>query len=386
MATPIPGSTHTPLLRLKQSVCKALFGLGLGSTVIGPPQWATSEGTNLSDEELCILPPATWRNPIPPPDHAGAQFAQFSQLTYPSAVARRYDRCRIYNAFGDLLPVTRTDTVVNYDRFQETSADLYLTTRLKLPHAVPVSGCFLLLSGAFSRNVFHWYTEVMPLAIAVHALRDRGIEPCLLYSAPAAFHQVSVNWLADLLKVRVFPFRSAIEVEALWVISGLVPVRGAPRPEPIQWLWDELATHLGIDRSRQTRRIFISRSRALRRKLLNEDQLLSRLKGFERCFFEELTPGEQVRMCSEASVIVGGHGAGFSNIVTAGQGCHIVELMGKGYQAACYYHLAGVKDLSYSVFVTETEPAESSANPAADDLVLSARALSEIVDYVQGLS
>jgi hypothetical protein len=62
-----------------------------------------------------------------------------------------------------------------------------------------------------------------------------------------------------------------------------------------------------------------------------------------------------------------------------------VELVGPVYQAACFYHLAGVKALSYRVFVTETEPAEASLNPAADNLVLSKRRLSEIVDCVQGL-
>jgi len=324
-------------------------------------------------------------NPNSPPDHAGPQFRDFAQLAYPPATARRYDDCRVYDVFGDLLPVTRSDMIVNYDRFQETAADLYLTTRLKLPRSTRVSGDFLLLSGAFSHSLFHWYAEVLPLVIAVDRLREKGIEPCLLYSTPATFHQASVDWLADLLEVRVCRFQSAIEVERLWVVSGLVPVRGAPRPEPIQWLWDRLAKQLGIGSSRPARKIFISRSKAPRRKLLNEEQLLSRLDGFERCFFEELRPLEQLKICSEANVVIGGHGAGFTNLVTAGQPCHVVEILGPVYQAACYYHLAGVKALSYQVFVTETEAPGASPNPAADDLILSKRRLSEIVEYVQGL-
>jgi len=376
---------HSPALRLKYSVCRALYGLGLGSKVIGPPQWISSGDDDRSDEAVCLLPRSVWVNPNSPPEHAGPQFRQFSKLAYPPAVVRRYDHCRVYEVFGDLLPVTRSDTIVNYDRFQETSADLYLTTRVKLPRSTKMSGSFLLLSGAFSRSVFHWYTEVLPLAIAVDRLRENGTEPCLLYSAPAAFHQASVDWLADLLKVRVCRFQSAVEVEKLWVVSGLVPARGAPRPEPIQWLWDRLATHLGIGNSRPTRRIFISRSKAPRRKLLNEEQLLSKLDGFERCYFEDLSPLDQVRICSEARVVMGGHGAGFTNLLTSGQTCQIVELLGPVYQAACFYHLAGVRALSYKVFVTETKPAEASLNPAADDLILSERRLTEIVDYVQGL-
>jgi len=85
-------------------------------------------------------------------------------------------------------------------------------------------------------------------------------------------------------------------------------------------------------------RIFVSRSDAEHRKLINEPALLDFLlqEGFT-----VVTPGEhsfaqQIEIFAGASVIVGVHGAGLTNLVWAAPGCTVIELAPDGLQDVGY--------------------------------------------------
>jgi FkbM family methyltransferase len=80
------------------------------------------------------------------------------------------------------------------------------------------------------------------------------------------------------------------------------------------------------------RKIYVARQRAKVRKLANEPELVSMLKdlGFEAVFLEDLSFADQVRLFSEAKVIMGPHGAGLANMVFANPGATVVELAPDG--------------------------------------------------------
>lgn len=87
------------------------------------------------------------------------------------------------------------------------------------------------------------------------------------------------------------------------------------------------------------RHIYISRRQAKVRKLANELELVPLLEdlGFAIVLLEELGFAEQVRLFSEAKVIIGPHGAGLANMVFANPGATVIELTpggnrnGRGY-------------------------------------------------------
>ena len=65
------------------------------------------------------------------------------------------------------------------------------------------------------------------------------------------------------------------------------------------------------------RLIYITRKDALYRKIVNEKEIEDYLReiGFEIIQMSELPFLEHVKICAEAKIVVGPHGAGLSNIV-----------------------------------------------------------------------
>lgn len=75
-------------------------------------------------------------------------------------------------------------------------------------------------------------------------------------------------------------------------------------------------------------RLYISRKKAGRRHLVNEEQLLPILKeyGFAPVFLEEMEVQDQIRLFSKATHVIAPHGAGLANLVFAPYNTRILEI------------------------------------------------------------
>lgn len=64
------------------------------------------------------------------------------------------------------------------------------------------------------------------------------------------------------------------------------------------------------------------------RTMKGEEQLVGELKdrGYAQVFFEHLSPLEQVALMANAEVMISYHGAGFANMIFAGENTHCIEL------------------------------------------------------------
>ena len=83
----------------------------------------------------------------------------------------------------------------------------------------------------------------------------------------------------------------------------------------------------GIDESKiPTRKIYVSRQGSLTRSVLNHDQLLLALKGWETVSLETMSIAEQIKIFSQASHILAPHGAGLVNLIWCRTGTKVTEL------------------------------------------------------------
>ena len=104
------------------------------------------------------------------------------------------------------------------------------------------------------------------------------------------------------------------------------------RPECPQWLLQELRTIFSDDNTIQLndsyKKIYISRKNARTRKVINEDQLIKKLKkqGFQIVYLEKLSIPMQAKIFNEARIIIGPHGAGFTNIIFSNPGYILIDL------------------------------------------------------------
>ena len=96
----------------------------------------------------------------------------------------------------------------------------------------------------------------------------------------------------------------------------------------LEWLRRKFLTGRETPSRKSRDRIFVSRRDAARRHIVNEEELADRLAelGFKVVVPGQLSFSEQVETFSNASIVVGAHGAGLANIVFAPLDCRMVEI------------------------------------------------------------
>jgi hypothetical protein len=101
------------------------------------------------------------------------------------------------------------------------------------------------------------------------------------------------------------------------------------------------------------RRIYVARSD--KRKILNESKVMEILskRGFEIIKSENLTLKNQILAFSQAEVVIGGHGAGLSNIVFCNPGTKVLEISPPTYVGLCYWLLGNSSDLDLYYLIGE---------------------------------
>lgn len=113
------------------------------------------------------------------------------------------------------------------------------------------------------------------------------------------------------------------------------------RPGLLQAVRDRILPAGGTRRS-PFRKVFISRSKALWRRIANEEECWRILEplGYERVCMEDLGFEEQVARMRETTVLLSVHGTGLANMLFATPGCHVVEIMDPAFPNPQFYALA----------------------------------------------
>jgi capsular polysaccharide biosynthesis protein len=212
-------------------------------------------------------------------------------------------------------------------------------------------GHYFNLSLFWWRNYYHWLCDVL---CRLHGVLER-LSPDIRIILPpkmTPFHRHSLELLGVPLS-RCIPYEGwrPWKVERLYYAS---PVAMTANFEPQSLLWMRAKMLNGcLGRSEiplGERRLYVSRSRAPSRRIVNEAELLPILRHYG---FDVIDPGlmsfeEQVRTFSGAAVIAGPHGAGLTNQLWCGRGAKLFEIFEPGSVRPCYGSLARVLGHSYA--------------------------------------
>ena len=125
-------------------------------------------------------------------------------------------------------------------------------------------------------------------------------------------------------------------------------------PGAIKWLRTQL---LPLDLCPPHRRIFLSRQDAARRRLLNEEKIINRLKphGFEVIVPSSLSVADQIEVFSQAEIVVGAHGSGFANMVFASPQAKLVEIHSPHGVASSFDRLTWIMGQQYAQIIGFTQ-------------------------------
>jgi len=211
------------------------------------------------------------------------------------------------------------------DEWRWSSVVRFLARNYALRRRRKIDREALWITDYWSTGYFHWLTDVLTRLFVV---RERLGELLLVLPGKYETREVVQSSLKAFGVVNVDFVRAdeVVECRTLVMPSHTAP-SGHFKEEAIRGVREVLLAAYG-DAGGSRDRVYISRSGAGRRRIVNEDEVTSILRGFgfEMIRAEELSFEEQVRICSRARYIVANHGAGLTNMLFMQEGGSVLEL------------------------------------------------------------
>jgi capsular polysaccharide biosynthesis protein len=364
--------------------------LPIPSSVLGPPKNVIWDAGAYVESRRQKLPLGSWGDatiPLQPNESfafAGAPpahpaFAGRMSHTFHAVSVTRLERGRL--ALSEGVVVSPDDRV--FDEFTHNWGDSIwrhpVLRRAKMPTLQRRAGVYAtIVTPGAQRNYCHWLWDAIPRI----ALLEQAGQPDwkLIISNRVR------PWQADSLAMLGYSPERCVEFgDEYWDMDSLlVPSfhhdTGYIHPRAVEWM---RARFLPGQTAKPDRRIFLSRKKAPRRRLLNEAEIVDALKheGFEEIVAEELSFPEQVNLFSQAHIIVAPHGAGLANLLFAPEGARIVELFSPRYVNPCFFSLSLVLRQPYTSIVGQTEatgPTNDLVTMAEDFIVAPEEVLSAV--------
>ena len=196
-----------------------------------------------------------------------------------------------------------------------------------------------------SNGYFHWLTDTLPKI--VYAKKKYN---SFIIVLPRELRIKFILSSLKKLKIKFFFLKKNknYTFNKLVYIGNLYP-SGNPRKKFIS----DMKTLLSY-KSKNKRRIYISRNKSHRRKISNEDELINLLKkfNFKTVYAEKISFDNQIKLFSSSNYVVGLHGAGLSNLIWMKEKSNILEIRPeKDLYLNCYFNLASLLNINYNYII-----------------------------------
>ncbi|HEX6044433.1 MAG TPA: glycosyltransferase family 61 protein [Pyrinomonadaceae bacterium] len=261
------------------------------------------------------------------------------------------------------------------DQWKRRTVLKFLTKNYVFRRRRRIDADALWITNYWSTGYFHWLADALTRLFAV---RDRVND--LLLVLPGSYQDLEyVKSSLAVFGVHTVDFideNEFVECRNLIMPSHTAPP-GHYHAEAIRGVRNTVLAAYG-DRISEGDRVYISRERAGKRRIVNEDEILPILSsfGFQTVRTEELSFEQQVRVCSRARYVVSNHGAGLTNMLFMRDGGSVLELRHHtDCINNCFFTLASALELNY--FYQTCAPQNVKADPHEADLLVDAKQLEQ---------
>jgi hypothetical protein len=237
----------------------------------------------------------------------------------------------------------------------------------------------------WSRNYFHWLTDALPRLCAVPDL-VRTSRVVLPGSYQRLDYVTSSLRAIGITNPMFVPRRRVFHLKEL-LLPAETALGGNYNDALMKHIRLAFTGYFG-PKGRGAEpgdRIYISRSRATRRRVLNDSEVVATLErfGFRTLHCEDLPFSEQARTLLNAKYLVANHGAGLTNMLFMDSGSSVLELRKKDdAKNNCYFSLASALDLRYFYQNCDSDTPERDPNGA--DIIVDVGKLKENVALMLG--
>jgi capsular polysaccharide biosynthesis protein len=217
----------------------------------------------------------------------------------------------------------------------------------RLPAPEIINGVAYTVASIYAEGYPHWLTEVLPRLAGLGTLPS-GTKPFIIFNKelnPIQEESLTLLGLKDY--PRLILNNRHIQISNLF-FPGYAGLSGCPHPFGCKWVRNNILSNAGLSH-RPSKRLYITRSCAQKRRLINEDEITPLLKqyGFDIVAAEKLSFKEQLELFTQAEAVVAPHGGGLGNLLFAPEKCKVLELLDKYFVSDYYYNLSVILGLDY---------------------------------------
>lgn len=220
-----------------------------------------------------------------------------------------------------------------------------------------------------SKNFFHWFLDVLQKLEFIEG-NYRDVTKKAIVIIPSS-HQA--DFMLSSLSAFDFGFfhqdnDQLVLVKNLMLVPDLAPT-GNYRKEVVLNLRKRLRNYFlsELDESMQVKRVYITRKNAKKRKIINEGDLLPKLRefGFDVIDMDALSFKQQIQVMLGAEMLVSLHGAGLTHMLWMKDRGKVLEIRASGdCHNNCYFTLASDLELDYYYSLAEKTDVTQSTQQA----------------------
>ncbi len=198
-----------------------------------------------------------------------------------------------------------------------------------------------------SQGYFHWITDTLS---RLYAIKDKIGNATLMLPGDYCNFEYIVSSLKPFLIQDVRYIQSKFRCKNLKMPTHTAPT-GNYNEEIIRGLRSLYTNYYqGSNNEALSEKIYISRGKAQKRKIINENELIDLIEqyGFKTVHFEDYSFEEQVKIAMGTRYLISNHGGGLSNILFMRSGSKMMELRkAADNHNNCFFSLASCLNIDY---------------------------------------
>jgi capsular polysaccharide biosynthesis protein len=218
-----------------------------------------------------------------------------------------------------------------------------------LPECKKLPGTVAVLATAGGYNYYHWLIDVLPRLEIINKIFGDDYNKINKF----IINKIDSLKLQTLAMLKVNPNqllplqnKTHFGVEQL-----IIPSLPCELDSPSPWISDFLRNNFLKQKAdiQPIKKLYISRNKARRRKIINEQDVLNCLQkwGFTLVYLEQYSFAEQIALLANAEAIVAPHGAGLTNLLWCQPDTKVLEIFSPRFINPCFWVIANHINANY---------------------------------------
>lgn len=309
------------------------------------------------DLKLFNIEKADYLNDLPP-FYSACRLADQFQL-----FVARLTKARVWGRNGAVI--TATDTFledVSYEFTGKENNDHSILYTTKQKSITEYSGCGAVISHPGADVYYHWMIDILPRIGLIEAFYDlEGIDFIVCDYTERPFQKDTLN-LLGIEEKKIVRSNNNWDFHARFdqlIVPSLAGFHDQPNLYQVDFLRNLFKDYFNPEPP--TKKIFLSRKTAGRRHIINEAELLAEISGcgYEIIYCEDLNVFQQVKLFSEALVVMGPHGSAFTNIIFCKKQTVVIDIVNSSQVNPCFWIISQLCRLDYRNIFGESVPIDN---------------------------